>query len=438
MTNLIVIGLQWGDEGKGKIVDYLSEYCDVVARFQGGSNAGHTVSFGGKEFKFRLLPSGAIREKWLVIGNGVVIDPYVLLNEIDEIEKLGLRMNLIISDKAHLITPYDIQLDKLQEGSGPGTLGTTKSGIGPAYAEKALRVGLRLDDFTNDYANPEEAWKKYEIYMRSIIKNVYGADSVDISFSDYDWIVSKISRYAKDCSKYLNDVMQNKKSKVIFEGAQGTLLDIDHGSYPYVTSSNCVAAQAAIGCGISHKNIGDVLGVVKAYSTRIGAGPFPTEILDPIADNIRIKGHEYGTVTGRPRRCGWLDLVALKYATQLNGVRYLALTKLDVLAGFDKIKVCTEYDIDGYKTDVFPTNASELTHAKPIYKEFDDWDNNDISTALTIKNGFRNMPPKIRDYIKFIENFTNTEVTILSLGADRTKTAVLSAFINRLSAGCVR
>jgi adenylosuccinate synthase len=421
MTNLVVVGLQFGDEGKGKIVDYLSKSYDIVARFQGGSNAGHTVKVGSDEYKFRLLPSGAVREKFLVIGNGVVVDPFVLINEIKDIEKKGFKVNLVLSDRAQLVTPYEIQIDKLQEDAkGTSNLGTTKSGIGPTYSSKVSRTGLRVADFMDDSDEVHEAWAMHEQNAMNIIMGTYDEEPTLVSFEVYKEAMNQLRKYISNCELFLNTSRYYGK-KVLFEGAQGTLLDIDHGTYPYVTSSNCVAAQAAIGTGVSHKRLGDTLGVMKAYTTRIGTGPFPTEIKDSIADDIRNKGHEYGTVTGRPRRIGWLDLVAIDYANILNGTDELALTKLDVLSGLDKIKICKYYEyLDEIKSTQFPVRLLAFENIKPFYVEFDGWENIDWNKLS--ENGkltFKDLPRGMKDYIRYIEEHTGICISLISLGAER-------------------
>ena len=422
--SLVVVGLQWGDEGKGKIVDVLSENFDIVVRFQGGSNAGHTVIIGDLTYKFRIMPTGAVRGKKVVIGNGVVVDPHVLLEEIAALSQSDVDVDLLISDRAHLITPYQIQIDELRETTkGEKMIGTTKRGIGPTYSDKVSRVGVRFCDFTD--VNIDQ-WTMLESTSLAQIENVHGTtveEPTASSHKAFSSIVEKLLPYVGDTGEFIEAEMDSGKH-VLFEGAQGTLLDIDHGTYPFVTSSNCVSAAAATGTGVSFSRLESVLGICKAYQTRVGTGPFPTELEDDVGQQIRESGNEYGTVTGRPRRCGWLDLVALKYAVRLNGCEYLALTKVDVLTGIDPLKVCVAYEIDGSETTRYPASSQKLSRAVPVYEEIAGW--SEEITVSTRSNDIDDLPKQLRKYISLIEGSTGSMVTMVSVGPDRSDTLVFS------------
>ncbi|MFW9927275.1 MAG: adenylosuccinate synthase [Candidatus Thorarchaeota archaeon] len=423
MNSLVVIGLQWGDEGKGKIVDFLSENFDIVARFQGGSNAGHTVIVGDEVHKFRIVPTGAVRGKSLVIGNGVVVDPVILWNEIEQLQTAGIDVNLLISDRSHLITPFHIQIDGLQETSkGEFKVGTTKRGIGPTYADKVSRLGVRFCDFR--YDERTQQWNLLESSSKSRIEAIHKA-AVDLS-SEVEFFdkVRKLQHYVGDSGTYL-DTEMNAGKRVLFEGAQGTLLDIDHGTYPFVTSSNCVSANASIGTGISFSRLDSVMGVCKAYVTRVGTGPFPTEQENNIGQHLRDLGKEYGTVTGRPRRCGWLDMVALKYAARINGCKYLALTKADVLTGLDPLKICIAYDYDGSELNTIPANAQQYSEVTPVYEELKGWSQLDKDIS------FEKLPSQLMEYLSFIERETIARVAIVSVGPERSQTIVIPGVLPR-------
>lgn len=421
--NLVVIGLQWGDEGKGKVIDVLSENFDIVVRFQGGSNAGHTVIVGDETHKFRIIPTGAIRGKRVVIGNGVVVDPVVLLQEIETLKTAGVKIDLLVSDRAHLITPYQIQIDGLQESAkGSKKVGTTKQGIGPSYSDKVSRIGVRFCDFVETI---NEQWDLLESTSKSRIEKVHEStidDPSSTSKKSFSSIVQNLLPYVGDSGEYLETELNSGK-RVLFEGAQGALLDIDHGTYPYVTSSNCVSAAASTGTGVSFSHLGSALGICKAYLTRVGTGPFPTELEDDIGLRMRDRGNEYGTVTGRPRRCGWLDLVALKYAIRLNGCEYLAITKADVLTGIDPLKVCVAYDINGTESKIFPASAKVLSEAVPIYEEMEGW-SEEIQIHSDLK-GLKSLPDQLQKYISLIERSTGSEVALVSVGPDRADTIML-------------
>jgi len=417
----ILLGLQWGDEGKGKVVDVLTPHYDVIARFQGGPNAGHTLEFNGIKHVLHTIPSGIFHEdKINIIGNGVVIDPVIFKKEIEELEKLGFdpTRNLFISKKAHLILPTHKWIDAmLEEDKGKQKIGSTLKGIGPTYTDKAARNGFRICDIISD-----EFIKKFkEIYKKHLDvlnKNAFKPKE-DISKVFVDWINSlhTILRFNLIDNEYdINEFLQEGK-KVLAEGAQGTLLDIDFGSYPFVTSSNTVAAGACTGLGVAPNQTGRVIGIVKAYCTRVGSGPFPTELFDETGELLRKQGHEFGSTTGRPRRCGWLDLVALKYSIMINGVTELVLTKADVMDNFETIKICTHYKVGKEKTDRFPTEINKKI--KPVYKEFKGWKQN-----LSDIKEYKNLPKAFKDYVAFIEKETGVPVSIISTGPDRAQTIV--------------
>jgi len=419
MQNLVVVGLQWGDEGKGKLVDYLSENFDIVARFQGGSNAGHTVIVGDAVYKFRIMPTGAIRGKKVVIGNGVVLDPQILLDEISNLQSLGVNLDLLISDRAHLITPFQIEIDGLQESAkGERKVGTTGRGIGPTYSDKASRVGIRVCDLL-DPDNTSQ-WNQLETVQVSRIEQLFEADlktPVQETLDSYRQMMSTLKPYIGDSGEFLHSEIESGRT-VLFEGAQGALLDVDHGTYPYVTSSNCISAAASSGTGVSPLKIGQVLGICKAYITRVGDGPFPTELFDDVGKRISKQGKEFGTVTGRPRRCGWLDLVALRYAVRINGAEYLAVTKNDVLNGIDPLRVCVAYNLHGEEITTIPASASNYAQAEPIYEELSGWSDFQVDTF----NPYENLPGSLREYIAYIEKFSQSRVVILSIGPDRADT----------------
>jgi len=417
----VVVGLQWGDEGKGKIVDVLSENFDIVTRFQGGSNAGHTVTIGSDVFKFRLMPTGAVRGKKVVIGNGVVVDPFVLIKELEQLHSTGLKIDLLVSDRAHFITPYHIQIDQLQEeAKGNQKIGTTKRGIGPAYADKTSRIGVRACDLL-EMTNSSQ-WNILAETSSARIRDLHHSDvgeETQKSLDEYIEVFSQIKSYIGDSGTFLNDAIESDQ-RILFEGAQGTLLDIDHGTYPFVTSSNCVSAAAATGTGVAPAKLGSILGITKAYMTRVGAGPFPTELDDATGETLRTKGGEFGTVTGRPRRCGWLDLIALKYAVRVNGAEYLAVTKIDVLTGLDMVKVCVGYDIDGVEVKSVPASSTEYSKAIPIYEECVGW--SEVPKIKGDSDAYSSMPDSMIEYLRKIESWTGSKVAIISLGPDRADT----------------
>jgi len=419
MPGLAIIGCQWGDEGKGRIVDLLSNKVDMVVRFQGGDNAGHTVVKGNDEFKLHLIPSGILYPEVIcVIGNGVVLNPEVLIEELDDLESKGINTdNLRISSNAHLVMPYHIILDKAGEHRlGKSKIGTTHKGIGPVYADKALRMGIRTQDLKDLKIFKTKLEESLKLNNK-IIKRIYGLDPLDMDevFDKYRRYGKRISRYIIDTTSLVSEALDNNK-KVMFEGAQGTMLDIDHGTYPYVTSSSTIAGGVCVGAGIGPSRLDEILGVVKAYTTRVGSGPFPTEDISKIGDYLREKGYEYGTTTGRPRRCGWLDAVILKYSIMINSIDSIALTKLDILSGLKKVKICTGYKYDGKVYDHMPCHQTVLHKCTPVYEEYRGW-SEDISG---IKN-FEDLPRQARNYIKNIEKIAKVAVSMVSVGAERSK-----------------
>lgn len=426
MSAFIVLGAQWGDEGKGKMTDYLAEGADVVVRFQGGNNAGHTVEVGDKQYKLHLIPSGILYdEKKNVIGNGVVVDPQALFEEIKYLESMGVKVTpekLMISDRAHLIMPYHKVLDKLKEKArGKNDIGTTGKGIGPCYTDKIERSGIRICDLLHADVFEEklrENVKAKNLYITKVLEG----EPVDVEkvLADYKEYAKKIKPFVKDTSVKVYDSIKANKN-VLFEGAQGMLLDIDYGTYPYVTSSNTIAGGVSNGVGIGPNLITNAVGIAKAYTTRVGKGPFPTELTDSVGDWIREKGHEYGVTTGRSRRCGWLDLVILKTTARVCGLTSLAVTKIDTLAGLEKIKVCVGYKFDGQIIDYFPASLEDLAKCEPVYKEFDGWDD-----SVADARSYEELPQNAKEYLKTISEFTDTRIAYVSVGAKRDHTIKVS------------
>lgn len=422
MSAFIVIGAQWGDEGKGKMTDYLAEDADVVVRFQGGNNAGHTVVVGDKEYKLRLIPSGILYDdKTNVIGNGVVVDPKALFEEIEYLEGVGVKITpekLIISDRAHLIMPYHKVLDKLKEKArGKNDIGTTGRGIGPCYTDKFERCGIRVCDLMHEDVFREKLEQNIEA-KNAYITKVLGGEPLNYEeiLKEYLELAKKLKPFVADTSVKVYDAIKADKT-VLFEGAQGMLLDIDYGTYPYVTSSNTTAGGVAAGSGIGPRMITNAVGIAKAYTTRVGKGPFPTELDNEIGEWIREKGHEYGVNTGRSRRCGWLDLVILKTSVRVSGLTSLAVTKIDTLAGLDKIKVCVGYKFNGEIIDYFPASLEDLALCEPVYEEFDGWDD-----SVAEARSYDELPENAKKYIERIEEFTGTRVSIVSVGPKRDQT----------------
>jgi adenylosuccinate synthase len=413
----VIVGAQWGDEGKGKIVDLLAQHSDVVCRYQGGPNAGHTIVVGEETFKIRALPSGIVRGKPCVIGNGCVVDPVVLIGELDEFERRGHPTDEVyVSGNAHLIMPWHVAIDGASERRlGKLAIGTTRRGIGPCYADKAMRLGIRVQDILD----PKILRQKIEVALAEKnlwLERVYETDGFDLETvaSQYESYARRLRPYVADTSLYVDEALREHKV-VLFEGAQATLLDLDHGTYPFVTSSNPVAANAAVGVGVGPGRIERVIGVAKAYVTRVGEGPFPTEIPEPQQSLVRELGREYGTVTGRERRCGWLDLVALRYAVRVNGIDQLALTKLDVLSEFAELPVCTRYHLrDGSETPDFPAHQSDFHAARPVLETLPGW-----QEPLDACASMAGLPDAARRYVEFVEQELGVEVTLVGTGADR-------------------
>ena len=422
MSAFIVLGAQWGDEGKGKMTDYLAEEANVVVRFQGGNNAGHTVVVGDNEYKLHLIPSGILYEDKLnVIGNGVVVDPKALFEEIDYLEGVGIKVTpekLIVSDRAQLIMPYHKTLDILKEKArGKNDIGTTGKGIGPCYTDKFERCGIRVCDLMHEDVFVEKLKENVQMKNEYITKVLGGeALNFDEILKEYLEFAEKLRPFVQDTSvRVYNDIKADKT--VLFEGAQGMLLDIDYGTYPYVTSSNTTAGGVSSGIGIGPNMITNAVGITKAYTTRVGKGPFPTELLDETGDWIREKGHEYGVTTGRSRRCGWLDLVIVKTAARVSGLTSLAVTKIDTLAGLEKIKVCVGYKFNGTVIDYFPASLEDLAKCEPIYEEFDGWDD-----SVADVRSYDELPENVKKYLNRISEFTDTKISIVGVGPKRDQT----------------
>ena len=424
MSSVTVVGSQWGDEGKGKIVDVLSEQADVIVRFQGGHNAGHTLVVDGTTYKLHLLPSGIVRrDKMSIIGNGVVVDPWALLKEIETLKSQNIYVtpdNLLIAGNATLILPVHAELDQaFEKARGKHKIGTTGRGIGPAYADKIGRRGLRVGDLLDLAALPAKI-DNLLFYHNALRKGL------DVPLINRDQLIEQIKTIAPhvipfigDAWQVMNDAVKSGK-KILFEGAQGIMLDIDHGTYPYVTSSNIVAAQAATGSGVAPHHVGDVLGITKAYTTRVGSGPFPTELEDQDGERLGERGHEFGTTTGRKRRCGWFDAAQVRQAIAVGGITSLVITKLDVLDGFKTLKICTGYDIHGKKYDNLPGTAEMQAAATPIYEEISGWDED--TSGLT---SWDDLPEKAVHYLKRLSELLDCPIAIVSTGPDRKDSIVL-------------
>ncbi|MCL4457405.1 MAG: adenylosuccinate synthase [Nitrospirae bacterium] len=424
MSTVVIVGTQWGDEGKGKIVDFLTEKADVVARYQGGNNAGHTVVIKNEKYILHLIPSGVLhKNKKCIIGNGVVIDPAALIEEMDGLKKRGITINknLLISKNAHVIMPYHVALDKGNENKKGGKkIGTTGRGIGPSYTDKIARYGIRMMDLMS----PEVFKEKLSANLSTanfLLENLYKTAPLSEKeiYRQYMKYAERLAPYIADTDLIINKEIASGK-KVLFEGAQGTLLDIDHGTYPFVTSSNTIAGGACTGLGVGPTKIKKVLGVVKAYTTRVGEGPFPTELKNALGEAIRQKGGEFGATTGRPRRCGWLDILILKHAIRINGLTGLAITKLDILDGFDRLKICVGYKYKGKRYAEFPKEIEVLNNCEPVYETVDGWK----ESTLGIKD-FSKLPANARKYIKTIEKILGIKVHIISTGQKRDEIIVL-------------
>ena len=417
MPSTVIVGAQWGDEGKGKIVDLLAQQCDVVCRYQGGPNAGHTIVVGDETFKIRQTPSGVISGKTSVIGAGCVVDPQVLLDELDELRSRGIDPSVVVvSGNAHLIMPWHVAIDQASERRlGSLQIGTTRRGIGPAYADKASRIGIRVQDVLD----PKILRQKIEVALAE--KNVWLERVYEVAPFDLETVWARYAGYAERLAPYVGDVsllvdtaLRDGKD-VLFEGAQATLLDLDHGTYPFVTSSNPIASGAATGIGIGPTRIDRVLGISKAYVTRVGEGPFPSEIVGADQERLRELGGEYGTVTGRERRCGWLDLVALRYAVRVNGMTSLALTKLDVLSAFDELPVCVRYRLrDGSETEHFPAHQSDFHHATAVWETLPGW-----SQPLDDASSLDDLPAAARAYVEFVARDLQVPIELVGVGAAR-------------------
>ena len=424
MNNVVVVGSQWGDEGKGKIVDWLSSEADVVVRFQGGHNAGHTLVIDGVTYKLRLLPSGIVRKnKISIIGNGVVVDPWALLDEIEEAKSKAVEINennLILSEAATLILPFHKEMDEIREDSaGKSKIGTTRRGIGPAYEDKVGRRSVRVGDLRDLKAlklKVNNLVDHHNIILRGMNEEEINPDAI---YDDLIEVSEIIKPFISRTQEFLIQARKDRK-RILYEGAQGALLDIDHGTYPYVTSSNTIASAAATGSGQGVKSINYVLGITKAYTTRVGEGPFPSEQDNDVGNELGEKGHEFGTVTGRKRRCGWFDAVLVKHAIEVSGIDGMALTKLDVLDGFKKINICIAYELDGKKIDYFPSSAEQQSRIKPIFEEFDGWDGTTFGARQ-----WNDLPAEAVKYVKRIEELTSTPVALLSTSPEREDTILV-------------
>ena len=424
MSTVVITGTQWGDEGKGKIVDYLAQQAETVVRFQGGSNAGHTVMVDGEDYKLRLLPSGILyKGTHNIIANGVVVDPKVMLQEMDAMEARGIDVSGIrLSDRAHVVLPYHRLMDGLEdEQKGAGKIGTTKNGIGPCYIDRDDRIGIRVCE----WMDPETFAEKLKVNLarkNRELQALYGHEPLDFDeiYKEYMGYADRLRPYVCDAITLLNDEIDAGR-KVLFEGAQATMLDIDYGTYPYCTASHPISGGVAVGAGVSPKKIGKVFGVVKAYCTRVGEGPFPTEQLNEIGDKLREKGHEYGVVTGRPRRTGWLDAVVVRYAGVISGIDYMAITRLDILDSFDEIKMCVGYKYKGEILKLVPASLKVVAECEPVYETFEGW-----KTDISGIRKYEDLPEKARKYIERMAEVTGIDVGIVSVGPNRDQTIVVA------------
>ena len=425
MPGIVIVGTQWGDEAKGKVTDFLAKDADCVVRYNGGANAGHTVVVDGKTYKFHLIPSGVLRGKKVYIGNGVVVDPDVLVDELENLKREGFNPNLRISDRAHVVFNFHKIEDGLQERlKGNLRAGTTKRGIGPAYSDKTARFGIRIADLLNK----EILKSKLDLlvgFKQKILCQVYG-ENIRL---DKNEILEKALQFGQyisdlvcDVSAEINDALDRGET-VIFEGAQGTLLDIDHGLYPYGTSSSTIAGGACTGVGVGPKRIDKVIGVMKAYISRVGTGPVPTELKDKVGDRIREVGKEYGTTTGRPRRVGWLDLVPVKYSIRINSIDELIVTKLDVLSGINPLKICIKYKCEGRTIDTVPADIRLFEKCEPVYEEIEGW-SADVDWRRIVKEGYDALPKQAKEYLQIIEEHLKVPISIISVGPDRRETIV--------------
>ncbi|EIB8158914.1 adenylosuccinate synthase [Listeria monocytogenes] len=425
MSSVVVVGTQWGDEGKGKITDFLSENAEAIARYQGGNNAGHTIKFDGVTYKLHLIPSGIFyKEKISVIGNGMVVDPKALVEELKYLHDKGVdTSNLRISNRAHIILPYHIRIDEAdEERKGANKIGTTKKGIGPAYMDKAARVGIRIIDLLDKETFKEKLEHNLGEKNR-LLERFYELEGFKLEdiLEEYYEYGQQFKEYVCDTSVVLNDALDDGK-RVLFEGAQGVMLDIDQGTYPFVTSSNPIAGGVTIGSGVGPSKINHVVGVAKAYTTRVGDGPFPTELFDSIGDTIREVGHEYGTTTGRPRRVGWFDSVVVRHARRVSGLTDLSLTLLDVLTGIETLKICVAYKLDGKTITEFPASLKDLARCEPVYEELPGW-TEDITGVTSLDD----LPVNCRHYMERIAQHTGVQVSMFSVGPDRAQTHVIKS-----------
>ncbi|SCS79604.1 adenylosuccinate synthase [Staphylococcus caeli] len=425
MSSIVVVGTQWGDEGKGKITDFLAEQADVIARFSGGNNAGHTIKFGGETYKLHLVPSGIFyKEKLAVIGNGVVVDPVALLKELDALNERGISTdNLRISNRAQVILPYHIKQDEYEEERrGDNKIGTTKKGIGPAYVDKAQRIGIRVADLL-DKETFEKLLKDNIEYKGAYFQGMFGKDcpTFDEIFETYYAAGQRLAPFVTDTAKVLDDAFVAEE-KVLFEGAQGVMLDIDHGTYPFVTSSNPVAGNVTVGGGVGPTFVSKVIGVCKAYTSRVGDGPFPTELFDDDGHHIREVGREYGTTTGRPRRVGWFDSVVLRHSRRASGITDLSINSIDVLTGLKEVKICTAYELDGEEITEYPANLNDLQRCKPIFETLPGW-TEDVTGCRSLEE----LPNNARRYLERISELCDVEISIFSVGPDRNQTNLLKS-----------
>jgi adenylosuccinate synthase len=423
MSSIVVVGTQWGDEGKGKITDFLAEQADVIARFSGGNNAGHTIQFGGETYKLHLVPSGIFyKDKLAVIGNGVVVDPVALLKELDGLNERGISTdNLRISNRAQVILPYHLAQDEYEERRrGDNKIGTTKKGIGPAYVDKAQRIGIRMADLL-EKETFERRLKENIEYKNACFKGMFNetCPTFDEIFDEYYAAGQRLKDYVTDTAKILDDA-NVADEKVLFEGAQGVMLDIDHGTYPFVTSSNPVAGNVTVGTGVGPTSVSKVIGVCKSYTSRVGDGPFPTELFDEDGHHIREVGREYGTTTGRPRRVGWFDSVVLRHSRRVSGITDLSINSIDVLTGLDTVKICTAYELDGEKITEYPANLDQLRRCKPIFEELPGW-TEDITGCRSLDE----LPENARNYLERISELCGVHISIFSVGPDREQTNLL-------------
>ncbi|WP_285369229.1 adenylosuccinate synthase [Staphylococcus epidermidis] len=423
MSSIVVVGTQWGDEGKGKITDFLAEQADVIARFSGGNNAGHTIQFGGETYKLHLVPSGIFyKDKLAVIGNGVVVDPVALLKELDGLNERGISTdNLRISNRAQVILPYHLAQDEYEERRrGDNKIGTTKKGIGPAYVDKAQRIGIRMADLL-EKETFERRLKENIEYKNACFKGMFNetCPTFDEIFDEYYAAGQRLKDYVTDTAKILDDA-NVADEKVLFEGAQGVMLDIDHGTYPFVTSSNPVAGNVTVGTGVGPTSVSKVIGVCKSYTSRVGDGPFPTELFDEDGHHIREVGREYGTTTGRPRRVGWFDSVVLRHSRRVSGITDLSINSIDVLTGLDTVKICTAYELDGEKITEYPANLDQLRRCKPIFEELPGW-TEDITGCRSLDE----LPENARNYSERISELCGVHISIFSVGPDREQTNLL-------------